>query len=57
MNLKIKSISFVPASTDLKIKSINFTAPAPRIEEITDADQFLAAIVEEMSAGEDDYVI
>ena len=39
------------------IRSISFKAPTPAYSEINNFDQFLEAIVEEMSADEDDYAV
>lgn len=57
MNTNIKNISFTESKPNLMIKSISFKAPTPAYSEISDFDQFLEAIVEEMSADEDDYVV
>lgn len=42
---------------NLMIKSITFSEPTKEYNEIKDFDEFLEAIVEEMSADEDDYVL
>ena len=57
MNTNIKSISFTESKPNLMIRSISFKAPTQPISEITDANEFLALITEEMSSDEDDYVL
>ncbi len=43
--------------SNLMIKSISFSEPTKEYSEIKDFNEFLKAIVEEMTADEDDYVV
>lgn len=43
--------------SNLMIKSISFSEPTKEYTEITDFNEFLQAIVEEMAEDEDDYVL